>query len=79
MKIAAPRKRSTHLNREIAAVRAWRKPRSYHATIRECATWASEGSVASLTEAKKLSALEFERCYLVNLMLRRICLGGRAF
>jgi transcriptional regulator with GAF, ATPase, and Fis domain len=62
--------RSTRLDREIAAALARRTPRSYHATIRECATWSPEEPVAPLTEAKKLSAAEFERCYLVNLMQR---------
>lgn len=63
-------KRSTQLDREIAHTLARRLPRSYHATIRECATWAPEEPVAPLTEAKKMSAAEFERCYLVNLMQR---------
>jgi transcriptional regulator with GAF, ATPase, and Fis domain len=64
-------KRTTQLDRDIARVIAKkRKRRSYHATIRECATWAPEASVDPLTEAKRQSAAEFERCYLVNLMQR---------
>ena len=58
------------LDRDIAAFLARRTPRSYHATIRECETWAPEEPVAQLTEAKRQSAAEFERCYLVNLMQR---------
>jgi len=64
-------KRSTQLDREIAqTIARKRKRRSYHATIRECATWAPDVTVEPLTEAKKHSAAEFERCYLVNLMQR---------
>jgi len=61
--------RASQLDREIAqAISRKRKPRSYHATIRECASWAPEATVEPLTEAKRQSAAEFERCYLVNLM-----------
>lgn len=64
-------KRSTQLDREIAqTITRKRKRRSYHATIRECATWAPDVTVEPLTEAKKQSAAEFERCYLLNLMQR---------
>jgi transcriptional regulator with GAF, ATPase, and Fis domain len=64
-------KRSTQLDRDIAqAISRKRKRRSYHATIRECATWAPDVTVEQLTEAKRQSAAEFERCYLVNLMQR---------
>ena len=59
------------LDREIAqSLARKRTPKSYHATIRECATWAPETTVEPLTEAKRQSATEFERCYLVNLMQR---------
>jgi len=44
--------------------------RRHHATIRECTTWEPGEPVAPLTEAKRQSAAEFERCYLVNLMQR---------
>jgi len=64
-------KRKIQLDREISQVLARRRPsRSYHATIRECVTWSAEAAVEPLTEAKKQSAAEFERCYLVNLMQR---------
>ena len=64
-------KRTTQLDREIAqAISRKRKRRSYHATIRECATWSPDTTVEPLTEAKRQSAAEFERCYLVNLMQR---------
>lgn len=64
-------KHSKRLDREIAqAVARKRGPKSYHATIRECATWTPETTVEPLTEAKRQSAAEFERCYLVNLMQR---------
>lgn len=64
-------KRPTQLDREIAQVLARkRSSRSYHATIRECVTWPADTPVEPLTEAKRLSAAEFERCYLVNLMQR---------
>jgi transcriptional regulator with GAF, ATPase, and Fis domain len=64
-------KRSKQLDREIAqSISRKRKRRSYHATIRECAAWAPEATVEPLTEAKRQSASEFERCYLVNLMQR---------
>ncbi len=64
------KKRGRQLDRDIARVLASRTKRSYHATIRECATWAPEATVEPLTEAKRQSATEFERCYLVNLMAR---------
>lgn len=44
--------------------------RRQHATMRECGTWAPDASVERLTEAKRQSAADFERCYLVNLMQR---------
>lgn len=77
MRQATRKKRSAELEREIAEVLA-RKParrragsgRRHHATIRECATWAPDVTVEPLTEAKRQSAAEFERCYLVNLMQR---------
>ena len=69
MRRKAPRKRSTRLDREIAAALS-QKGRRHHATIRECGTWAPDASVEQLTEAKRQSAAEFERCYLVNLMQR---------
>lgn len=62
------RKRPKQLDREIAQALARGKKRSYHATIRECAAWAPEATVEPLTAAKRQSAAEFERCYLVNLM-----------
>lgn len=64
-------KRTTQLDREIAQTLAQkRRSQSYHATIRECAAWPAEAAVEPLTEAKRQSASEFERCYLVNLMQR---------
>ena len=65
-----PKKRAHQLDRDIARVLAGRTKRSYHATIRECATWAPEATVEPLTEAKRQSANEFERCYLINLMAK---------
>ena len=77
MRRTATRKRPTQLDREVAEILA-RKPgsrrlpsgRRHHATIRECTTWSPETTVEPLTEAKRESATEFERCYLVNLMQR---------
>lgn len=64
-------KRSSQLDREIAqALAREKKRRSYHATIRECVAWAPEVTVEPLTAAKRQSAAEFERCYLINLMQR---------
>ena len=65
-----PKKRAHQLDRDIARVLAGRRKRSYHATIRECATWEPEATVEPLTEAKRQSANEFERCYLINLMAK---------
>ena len=72
MRRSTKTKRRSQLDREIAqALVRKRTPRlSYHAAIRECATWAPEATVEPLTEAKRQSANEFERCYLVNLMQR---------
>ena len=77
MRRRATRKRSTQLDREIAEVLARRSSphratagRRHHATIRECATWTLDTTIEPLTEAKRQSAAEFERCYLVNLMQR---------
>lgn len=75
MRRKATRKRSTQLDREITEVLARRKHgrlsgRRHHATIRECPTWEPQATVEPLTEAKRQSAAEFERCYLVNLMQR---------
>jgi transcriptional regulator with GAF, ATPase, and Fis domain len=65
------KKKPAQLDREIArSLASKKKRRSYHATIRECATWSPETTVEPLTEAKRQSAAEFERCYLVNLMER---------
>ena len=69
MRRTATRKRPTQLDREIAEVLT-RKGRRHHATIRECGTWTPDATVEPLTEAKRQSATEFERCYLVNLMQR---------
>lgn len=64
-------KRANQLDREIAhTISRKRKRRSYHATIRECVTWSPSATVEPLTEAKRQSAAEFERCYLKNLMER---------
>ena len=64
-------KRGHQLDREIVqAIARKRNSRSYHATIRECGTWAPDATAEPLTEAKRQSAAEFERCYLVNLMQR---------
>ena len=68
MRRKATQKRSAQLDREITEVLARKKDRRHHATIRECATWTPETTVEPLTEAKRQSATEFERCYLVNLM-----------
>jgi transcriptional regulator with GAF, ATPase, and Fis domain len=64
--------RSSQLDRDIAEVLSRNAPRSrrHHAEIRECAAWSPGDPVAPLTEAKRQSAAEFERCYLVNLMQR---------
>ena len=71
MRRSAKRKRPKQLDREIAqALSRRRSPRSYHATVRECASWSADAPVDKLTEAKRQSAAEFERCYLVNLMQR---------
>jgi transcriptional regulator with GAF, ATPase, and Fis domain len=76
MRRKATRKRSTQLDHEIAEVLARGKSgrpssgRRHHATIRECPTWEPQATVEPLTEAKRQSAAEFERCYLVNLMQR---------
>jgi transcriptional regulator with GAF, ATPase, and Fis domain len=77
MRHATRKRRSTDLDREIAEVLAKKTGRRHgpsggrhHATIRECGTWAPDATVEPLTEAKRLSAAEFERCYLVNLMRR---------
>jgi transcriptional regulator with GAF, ATPase, and Fis domain len=71
------RTRSSQLDREIAEALARKPHRSRHhatirshAEIRECVTWSPGEPVAPLTEAKRQSAAEFERCYLVNLMQR---------
>lgn len=68
------KKRTTQLDREIAEILARGsdrgRKRRHHATIRECTTWPEEATVEPLTEAKRQSAAEFERCYLVNLMQR---------
>ena len=69
MRRTAPRKRSKQLDRDIAQVLGSRG-RRHHATIRECGTWAPDATVEQLTEAKRQSAAEFERCYLVSLMQR---------
>ena len=74
---ATRKRRPAELDREIAEILT-RKPgrrhgpssRHHHATIRECGTWAPDAAVEQLTEAKRQSAAEFERCYLVNLMQR---------
>lgn len=67
-------KRASQLDRDIAEVLSRKRPgsqsRRHHATIRECTTWEPAEPVAPLTEAKRQSAAEFERCYLVNLMQR---------
>ena len=77
MRRIATRKRPTQLDREIAEILARKtgrrhgpSGRRHHATIRECATWAPDAQIGPLTEAKRESAAEFERCYLVNLMQR---------
>jgi transcriptional regulator with GAF, ATPase, and Fis domain len=76
MRRRATQKRSTRLDREITEILAKKTGRRRagsgrrHATIRECATWATDVTVEPLTEAKRQSATEFERCYLVNLMQR---------
>jgi len=69
-------RRSSQLDREIAEALAQPptqtrlRSRKHHATIRECTEWKPEEPIAPLTEAKRQSAAEFERCYLVNLMRR---------
>ena len=77
MRRTATRKRSTQLDREIAEILARKTGcrhgppgRRHHATIRECPSWTPEATIEPLTEAKRQSATEFERCYLVNLMQR---------
>jgi transcriptional regulator with GAF, ATPase, and Fis domain len=70
MKRRSTKRRAHQLDRDIARALAGRTKRGYHATIRECATWAPEATVEPLTEAKRQSATEFERCYLVNLMAK---------
>lgn len=73
MRTKASRKHSSRLEREIAQILAQRsshRGRRHHATIRECASWLPEVTVEPLTKAKRQSAAEFERCYLVNLMQR---------
>ena len=70
MRRTPSKKRTAQIKREIAEALARRKSRNHHATIRECATWTPETTVEPLTEAKRQSAAEFERCYLVNLMQR---------
>jgi len=71
MRRATRKKRSAELARDIAEVLARKKPgRRHHATIRECATWSPDITIEPLTEAKRQSAADFERCYLVNLMQR---------
>ncbi len=74
---ATRKKQPVELDREIAQIlkrkpgRRGALPRGrHHATIRECATWTPEVTIEPLTEAKRESAAEFERCYLVNLMKR---------
>ena len=77
MRHTTRKRRPAELEREIAQILA-KKPsgrhaasgRRHHATIRECATWVPEATIEPLTEAKRQSATEFERCYLVNLMQR---------
>ena len=77
MRRSTRKKRPAELDQEIAKILA-KKPgsrhaasgRRHHATIRECATWAPDAQIGPLTEAKRESAAEFERCYLVNLMQR---------
>jgi transcriptional regulator with GAF, ATPase, and Fis domain len=71
------KRRPAELDREIAEILAKKPARhrrrgtsEHHATIRECPTWSPEATVEPLTEAKRQSAAEFERCYLVNLMQR---------
>lgn len=71
MRRSTKRSRPKQLDHEIARTLASKKrPRSYHAAIRECAAWSPEATVEPLTEAKRQSAAEFERCYLINLMQR---------
>lgn len=74
MRRTVTRKRPAQLKREIAEILAKNPARQsgrrHHATIRECATWSPETSIEPLTEAKRMSTAEFERCYLVNLMQR---------
>ena len=78
MRARTTKKRSTQLDREIFEIltrgstqlRERRGSRRHHATVRECPTWEAEAPVEPLTEAKRQSAAEFERCYLVNLMQR---------
>lgn len=68
--------RSRQLEREIAEALSHGTQgssgsrRRHHATIRECTTWPVDTPIEQLTAAKKQSAAEFERCYLVNLMQR---------
>ena len=64
------RKSPKQLDRDIAKALSRGRGKRHHATIRECATWTPETTVEPLTEAKRQSASEFERCYLMNLMQR---------
>ena len=77
MRRSTRKRRPAELDREIAEILAKKPARrratgEHHATIRgsECPTWAPDVTVEPLTEAKRQSATEFERCYLVNLMQR---------
>jgi transcriptional regulator with GAF, ATPase, and Fis domain len=78
MRSGTRRSRAAQLDRDIAQVLS-KKPHHatirgcvkcgpHHATIRECATWDPGAPIEHLTEAKRQSAAEYERCYLVNLM-----------
>lgn len=76
MRRATRKKRASKLDREIAEILKKKPVRRrtgssrHHVTIRECSAWSPEGTIEPLTEAKRQSAAEFERCYLVNLMQR---------
>lgn len=70
---ATRKKRPRQLDHEIAEVLARRAKHRHHATIptiRECENWTPDAPIEPLTEAKRQSATEFERCYLENLMKR---------
>lgn len=68
---ATKKKSPRQLQREVNEILGRGRGRGrHHATIRECATWEPSASVDPLTAAKRESATEFERCYLVNLMQR---------